>query len=143
MIEIARTSLRASSTQASTEPDGYRPGVCNIGPEEISRRRRGAWIAGLATVVFYLGLLAIAAPDLVRFIIAVPAASAAVSWLQARERFCVAFGMTGVFNFGPVGELEQISDEAARRADRGRVASMVARGAAIGCVVGLLAVVIP
>ncbi len=140
---IARTSLRASSTQAATEPDGYRPGACNIGPEEIDRRRRGAWIAGLATVVFYLGLLAIAAPDLVRFIVAVPAASAAISWLQARERFCVAFGMAGVFNFGPVGELERITDEDARRADRGRVASMVARGAAIGCVVGLLAVAIP
>ena len=58
--------------------DAYRPGVCNIGPEEIARRRRGAWVASVATVALYLGLLAIAAPDPVRFIVAVPAAGAAV-----------------------------------------------------------------
>jgi len=121
----------------------YRPGVCNIGPEEIARRRRGAWVAGLASVVFYLGLLAISAPDLVRFIVAVPAASAAISWLQARERFCVAFGTAGVFNFGPIGEIEQVSDREARRADRRKVISMVARGAAIGIVVGVIAVLVP
>ena len=121
----------------------YRPGVCNIGPEEIARRRRSAWVAGLATVVFYLGLLAIGAPGAVRLIVAVPAAITAVTWLQARERFCVAFGATGTFNFGPVGELDQVADEAARRADRRKVASMIARGAAIGLVVGVLAALVP
>ncbi len=129
---------------AVTAPDdAYRPGVCNIGPEEIARRRRSAWVASVATVALYLGLLAIAAPDPVRFIVAVPAAGAAVSWLQARERFCVAFGSTGTFNFGPVGELERVESEAARRADRRKVASMIARGVAIGIVVGSVAVLVP
>jgi hypothetical protein len=133
---------RDGADAVGSEAD-YRPGVCNIGPEEIARRRRGAWVAGLATVVFYLGLLAIGAPDLVRFIVAVPAATAAVSWLQARERFCVAFGSAGTYNFGPVGELERVADAEARRADRRKVASMVARGAAIGVVTGLLAILVP
>jgi hypothetical protein len=123
--------------------EGYRPGACNIGPEEVARRRRGAWVAGLTTVVFYLGLLAVGAPDAVRFVVAVPAAAAAVSWLQARERFCVAFGSTGTFNFGPVGELEQVGDADARRADRRKVASMVGRGALIGIAIGVLAVLVP
>jgi uncharacterized membrane protein (DUF485 family) len=121
----------------------YRPGLCNIGPEEIARRRRGAWVAGLATLVFYLGLLAIGAPDAVRFVVAVPAAGAAVSWLQARERFCVAFGSTGTYNFGPVGELEQVTDDDARRADRRKVASMIGRGVMIGIAIGVLAVLVP
>jgi hypothetical protein len=141
------TSLSAAQVPGGVDgaagTDGYRPGVCNIGPEEVARRRRGAWAAGLATAVFYLGLLAIGAPDVVRFGVAVPAAAAAVSWLQARERFCVAFGSTGTFNFGPVGELEQVDDAAARRADRRKVASMVGRGALIGVAVGLLAVLVP
>ena len=132
-----------TAVAASAADDAYRPGVCNIGPEEIARRRRGAWVASVGTVALYLGLLAIAAPDLVRFVVAVPAAGAAVSWLQARERFCVAFGSTGTFNFGPIGELDQVTDEAARRADRRKVVSMVARGAAVGVVVGILAVLVP
>lgn len=140
-VHAGADSPTTGADAPSTGAD-YRPGTCNIGPDEIARRRRGAWIAGLATVVFYLGLLAIAAPDPVRFIVAVPAASAAVSWLQARERFCVAFGTAGVFNFGPIGEIEQVVDEAARRADRRKVASMVARGAGMGIVVGLAAVLV-
>jgi len=129
--------------EAAEPVAGYRPGVCNIGPAEVARRRRGAWVAALATAVFYLGLVAIGAPDAVRFVIAVPAAGAAVSWLQARERFCVAFGSTGTFNFGPVGELERVEGVAARRADRRKVASMVGRGVLIGVAIGLAAVVVP
>ena len=140
---LVSTGTPGATSAVRESPDGYRPGVCNIGPEEIARRRQGAWIGGLATILLYVGLLAIAAPDVVRFIVAVPAAGAAISWLQVRERFCVAFGSTGTFNFGPVGELDQVADEAARRADRRKVASMVARGAAIGVVVGVVAVLVP
>jgi hypothetical protein len=136
-------SARTPQPGADDTVTMYRPGVCNIGPEEIARRRQGAWVAAVATGVFYLGLIAIGAPDLARFVVAVPAAGAAVSWLQARERFCVAFGTTGTFNFGPVGELDQVTDEAARRADRRKVASMVLRGAAVGIVVGVVAVLVP
>ncbi len=118
MIEIARTSLRASSTHATSEPDGYRPGVCNIGPEEISRRRRGAWAATVLAVGVYLVLVAAAVPDVWRLVVALPAAAAAVSWLQVRERFCVGFGSAGVFNFGAYGSTESIVDDDARRADQ-------------------------
>ena len=137
-------SLAAESAPATTRPEGdYLPGRCNIGPAEIARRRRGAFVAVITAIALYLGLLAISAPDPVRFIVAVPAASAAVSWLQVRERFCVAFGATGTYNFGPLGELEQVADAAARRADRRKVISMVLRGAAVGCLVGVVAVLVP
>lgn len=143
----ARSVVPPPRDLASDLVDGpaasYRPGVCNIGAEEVARRRRGAWVAGLAAAVFYLGLLAIGAPDVVRFVVAVPAAGAAVSWLQARERFCVAFGSTGTYNFGPVGELEQVTEDDARRADRRKVVSMVGRGALIGIAVGVVAVLVP
>jgi hypothetical protein len=147
-MEVAIASLDPSTMQRGPEagigvPTDYRPGACNIGPAEVARRRRAVLVGVVASLALYLGLLAIGAPDAIRFVVAVPAASAAISWLQVRERFCVAFGLTGVFNFGPLGELESVADAEARRADRRKVASMVARGAAIGVVVGLLAVFVP
>ena len=143
MVLTARPSIPLDGPEDDRRATDYRPGACNIGPEEIARRRQGAWVAALATVFLYLGLLAIGAPDAARFVVAVPAAGAAISWLQVRERFCVAFGTTGVFNFGPVGELAQVEDDAARRADRRKVASMVVRGAGVGILVGVVAVLVP
>ncbi|MET1232150.1 MAG: hypothetical protein ABWY52_04795 [Candidatus Limnocylindrales bacterium] len=124
-------------------PADYQPGACNIGPAEIARRRRSVLVSGVTALALYLGLIAIAAPDIVRLLVALPAASAAISWLQVRERFCVAFGIAGVFNFGPVGELESIQSAAARRADRRKVASMVARGSVVGLLIGIVAVLVP
>jgi hypothetical protein len=139
---LTATALPGPSPTAGVPLD-YRPGECNIGPAEVARRRRAVLVGLVATLALYLGLLAIAAPDLVRFIVAVPAASTAISWLQVRERFCVAFGVSGVFNFGRLGELDQVADAEARRADRRKVRSMVLRGSAIGLVVGVLAVLVP
>ena len=121
----------------------YRAGGCNIGPAEIARRRRGAWLASAATVAFYVALVALGPPPAARLLVALPAASAAVSWLQVRERFCVAFGGAGVFNFGPLGRPLRVTDAAARRADRRKAASMVLRGGLLGLGLGVLAALIP
>jgi uncharacterized membrane protein (DUF485 family) len=121
----------------------YRPGECNIGSAEISRRRRGAWAATLAALALYVLLVVLGAPAVVRFGVALPAAAAAVSWLQVRERFCVAFGVAGVFNLGPLGRVEGVADEASRRADRRKAAGMIARGAAVGLLVGIAAGIVP
>jgi hypothetical protein len=121
----------------------YRPGRCNIGSAEISRRRRGAWASTLATVTLYVLLVAIGVPAVARFAVALPAAAAAVSWLQVRERFCVAFGGAGVFNLGPLGRPSPVLAEAARHADRRKAASMIARGALLGLLVGIAVVFVP
>ena len=86
------TSHRHPSTLSGPSPTigvpvDYRPGECNIGPAEVARRRRAVLVGLVATLALYLGLLAIAAPDLVRIVVAVPAASTAVwltSWASSR-----------------------------------------------------------
>lgn len=127
----------------SASSAGYRPGECNIGTAEIARRRRSAWAATLATLVLWAILLAAGVPHLSRFVVAVPAAAAGVTWLQVRERFCVAFGSAGVFNFGSLGPVQAVGDEADRRADRRKAASMIVRGLAAGLLVGVVAVLVP
>jgi uncharacterized membrane protein (DUF485 family) len=128
------------STSAVAE---YRPGECNIGSAEIARRRRGAWAATVLTLGLYVALLTLAWAPVWRLTVALPAAAAAITWLQVRERFCVAFGGAGVFNLGPLGRPTAVVDAAARRADRRKAASMIARGALLGLLPGIAAVLVP
>ncbi|MGZ3587587.1 MAG: hypothetical protein ACXVAE_00810 [Candidatus Limnocylindrales bacterium] len=123
--------------------DHYEAGACNIGPAEIARRRRGAWLATVATVVLAAFLFVAGVPPIWRLIVALPAAAAAVSWLQVRLRFCVAFAVGGQYNFGPLGMMRQVIDARARRADLARAAGMIALGSSVGLVVGVVLVLLP
>ena len=115
---------------------------CNIGPDEIARRRRSAIAASVATVVIAMFLLAVGAPGWARFLIWPIATAAAVTWLQVVRRFCVAFGALGLQNFGRLGE-ESAVDGAQRSQDRRQALQMVLEGALIGLVVTLAVVAIP
>jgi len=53
-------------------PD-YRPGVCNIGPAEIARRRRSGHVGVITAVILFGVLVVIDAPPLARFLVAAPA----------------------------------------------------------------------
>src|SRR6478609_6577371 len=105
----------------------YRPGVCNIGPAEIARRRRSGHIGVITAVVLFGVLVVIDAPPLARLLVAAPAIIAASGYLQAWLKFCAGFGSAGVFNFGDVGTTEAVADTGHRllwlqaRAARGRV----------------------
>jgi len=127
----------------TTDPQGYQPGVCNIGPDEIAKRRRSGHVGAIATIVTLVVLLAIGAPPLARFLVALPAAIAASGYLQAYFKFCVAFGSAGVFNFGARGSTQHIVDAEARARDRQRVLQLSLGIAAIAVSVGALAVLIP
>ncbi len=137
-------------TAARIDPSGpaegslaYRPGVCNIGPAEIARRRRGGHVGLVATVGLFTGLALIGAPPPVRLLVALPAVAAASGYLQARYRFCAGFGSRGVYNFGEVGPVTDVIAPDAKARDRARARQIGLAGVAIGVGVGLLAAVVP
>jgi hypothetical protein len=121
----------------------YVPGVCNIGPAEIARRRRAGHVGAIAAVALFAGLVAIDAPSILRLAIALPVAVSASGYLQARLKFCAGFGSTGVFNFGDVGTTEHVVDDAARAADRRKSLQISLASGAIGLAVGIVAAVLP
>lgn len=123
-------------------PD-YRPGVCNIGPAEIARRRQSGHTGLIAAVILFGVLVAIDAPPLARLLVAAPAIIAASGYLQSWLRFCAGFGSIGVFNFDDVGTTQRVVDAAARRADRRRAIQISLASFAIGIAVGLVAVALP
>jgi len=106
----------------------YVAGICNIGDEEVKRRRRSGW-AGLIISAMYLAVLAgIHVDPAWRFLVFFPAMVAASGFLQAHFHFCTGFAHAGVFNFGPVGDVHQIPDAASKQKDRkhGRLISFYA-----------------
>ncbi|HEU5203862.1 MAG TPA: hypothetical protein VFU17_06155 [Candidatus Limnocylindrales bacterium] len=136
-------ALAASGTAETHQAADYQPGVCNIGPAEIARRRRAGHTGLIAAIALFIALVVIGAPDWTRFLVAIPAIGAAAGYLQARLKFCAGFGAAGVFNFGQLGPTERVQGIEDRRRDRARALQIGAASIAIGIAAGLFAVAIP
>lgn len=123
--------------------DSYRAGACNIGPAEIARRRRAGWI-GLGLAVAWAAVaLVTAAPPIVRLGVVMPLGGAMVGFLQARRRFCAAYGLLGLRNFGSLGEAEAVIDPEARRRDRVAALRLVGEAMLIALPPSLLFALVP
>jgi len=122
---------------------GYQPGVCNIGPQEIARRRRAGHAGLIVSVVVFGVLLALAAPHWTRLVLILPAGASASGYLQGWFHFCAGFGSSGVYNFGPPGTVERVADPESRSRDRLKSLQIGAASLAIGLAVGVGASLLP
>ena len=136
-------TFATSGAPGTLVPAAYQPGVCNIGPAEIARRRRAGHTGLIAAVALFTVLVVIGAPQWTRFLVAIPAIGAASGYIQARLKFCAGFGAAGVFNFGKLGPTERVATDADRARDRARAFQIGFASFAIGIAVGLLAVALP
>jgi hypothetical protein len=126
-----------------TATNAYQPGVCNIGPAEIRRRRRSGWI-GLAVAVVYLVVAYwLGWPSPWRLIVFLPAGAGASGFLQAAFHFCAGFARRGLFNFGDLGTEETVHEAEFRKKDQRKGMQILALSIAIGIVVALAALFIP
>ena len=138
------TSTFATKTIFPIEAVGaYEPGVCNIGPAEIARRRRAGHVGLIATVGLLAALMVIDVHPLARLALIVPASISASGYLQARLKFCAGYGQLGVFNLGQLGERTAITDADALARDRRRARQISLTSFAIGIAVGVVAVLLP
>jgi hypothetical protein len=138
-------ALAGRAAGAPTEPAlgrGYRAGACNIGRDEIGRRRRAGHAGLVATLALWGLLIVIGAPPPARLLLIVPAGGAAIGYLQAWFRFCAGFGMRGISNFGRLGESEAVIDPVARARDRRRALQLGVASLAFGVLVGVVATLI-
>jgi len=141
--------MTISTFQAAGSPgpiagiSDYVPGQCNIGAAEIAGRRRAGHVGLVSTIGLLAVLVAIGAPPVARLAIALPAAIAASGYLQARLRFCAAYGSRGVYNFDTLGRTEHVEDGDALRRDRFRATQISIASGLIGLAVGVAAVLLP
>ena len=129
-----------------TPPAGgaYQPGVCNIGPMEIARRRMVGHVGAAATLAVLGTLIAIDAPPLTRLAAGIPAMVSASGYIQARLRFCAGYAQRGIFNFGDeTDDAQAVADDAARAVDRRTGRRISLASFAIGAGVALIGVLLP
>lgn len=121
----------------------YIPGVCNIGPAEIKKRRQGGYIGlGLTALVLIL-LVGFHAPTTSRFLIFIPMMLASIGFLQSRLHFCVGFAASGLFNVGAaVGQTESVDQVEFRAQDRRKAILILGGSLLISLVTALIAVII-
>ena len=140
--------MTISAATASPAPQpidvvDYRPGVCNIGPAEIARRRRAGHVGLVAAVALFAILVAVGAPPIARLLLVIPVAISASGYLPAYLKFCAGFGSRGIYNFGDVGTTDSVADAAARALDKAKSMRISIASFAIGLGVALIAVLLP
>jgi len=96
----------------------YIAGSCNIGKGEI-RRRQTVALVGLFLVFFSAStIIGTEQSRFARLSIFLPAMIFAVGFIQARKKFCLAYGFAGTFNFGKLGSISKVQSEVDKKADR-------------------------
>jgi hypothetical protein len=140
---MTHTAFAAAGSPMPPLSVEYQPGVCNIGPAEIARRRRAGHIGLAAAVALFAVLVAVGAPPILRLLVALPAIISASGYLQAHLKFCAGFGAAGVYNFDDVGATDKVTDAAAKALDRARANRIGIASFAIGGLVAVIAVLLP
>ncbi len=120
----------------------YVPGVCNIGPEEIARRRNLGWLALAITILLLLTLILTGVNPWWRLFVFFPAAMSASGFLQAYFHFCVGFARIGVFNFGSIGQMQKVDDDLSKKKDKRKGNQITLYAVLIGGVIAIIAVVV-
>ncbi len=121
-----------------TNEYNYVPGTCNIGPKELKIRKKATIAAALFCVLSIALLLLFNAPTSWRLALFIPASALGVTFQQWYFKFCIAFGMQGLFNFGEVGKSIAVEQKADYTKDRIKVAKIMLVGLLFGAIVTLL-----
>ena len=116
-----------TNTVSETDGDnsGYISGVCNIGPQEIKKRRDALFFSAAFLVIIIIMIQLFHANHLWRLVIFLPALSLGVGFQQWYFKFCVNFGLRGVFNFGDLGKTYTVDQKEYFKKDRLRAITFI------------------
>ena len=114
----------------------YVPGVCNIGPSEVTKRKQAGWLGLAFTIVLWMVFSILRVPSEWKLLLLLPATMSAIGFIQARMHFCVAFGIIGLFNFSlKVGKTDTVEQAEYRRKDKQKALQLIAYSVLIGIIV--------
>lgn len=122
--------------------NNYIPGVCNIGKEEINKRKQAGIVGLILTVLTYSLFVYFEVSKGVRFLTFIPAVISAIGFLQARMRFCAYYGLAEMFNFDSLGKSSKVDNNEFVRKDKKRARQIIYYSVLVGIGVGLIAVII-
>ena len=121
----------------------YIAGVCNIGKGEIRRRQFVALIGAAITITTAITLFTTDQSKAARLSIFIPAMIFAIGFVQSRKKFCLAYGLTGTFNFGSLGDVKRVQSTEDRKADRKTALSILAQSAMLAVAITAVVFALP
>jgi hypothetical protein len=96
----------------------YTPGVCNIGNGEVRRRQLVAIIGYALALVSFVTMVSTNAAHSARWGLYLQLLVGSIGFVQARRKFCLAYGFMGTFNFGKLGQISKVQSVADKKQDR-------------------------
>ena len=122
---------------------GYIPGTCNIGKGEIRQRQLVALFGIFLTVSSASALLATDQSRSSRLSIFIPALVFSIGFVQSRSKFCLAYGLAGIFNFEKLGKITKVQSVEDRKADRKTAISILFKSAALAALITAVFLALP
>ncbi len=117
---------------------GYRPGICNIGINEIRKRYAfGAIGLVLALLLAYL-LFSSSSPRIYRLALFIPLFMAFEGFYQGYFGFCVGFATLGIYDFAGSGGGRGKANDEQHRTDMARAMAINIYSALSGLAVTLI-----
>jgi len=127
----------------SSDEFEYIPGVCNIGVREIRRRQLVGGIGLFLTITTVFGFYHQHSSQIARLGTFLPALVMSIGYLQARKKFCLGFGISGLFNFGSLGNAKRVISEADRKIDREAAIKLFFQAALIAAAITAFVFLLP
>ncbi len=121
----------------------YVPGKCNIGTREIRRRQLIGGIGVFLTISTVFGFYHQHSSRMARFGVFLPALIMSIGYLEARKKFCLAFGFSGLFNFRNLGQAQNVVSEADRVTDRQAAVRQILQALGLAVLVTALVFLLP
>ena len=119
-----------------TSTQKYIPGVCNIGPQELKSRKKSV-IIGIILTLITVTMVHYYQPaeKLVHLAVFIPLCVVFISGLQVIFRFCVAFGLLGMFSFNGERHKMTADQKDYLKADQIMAIKLILGGAALSAII--------
>jgi len=117
----------------------YEAGICNIGSEGAAYRRKSGYVGfGLGMILAAIGIYFEWNSGLLALLAFFPFAIGALGFLQARNMFCVDYGLKGEQNVNDKTSGVSITELADKLKDKKKSQSMIIQAVSIAAILSLL-----
>lgn len=113
------------------EKNQYHPGICNIGLQEVSIRKKFIWLFLPLTIFFTVTCLFYCHSLFLWFLLVASSFSLIVLYLEVKYQFCILFGFFSLYNFHRLGNLHEVKDKESIVKDRRRVWEIIVISSAL------------
>ena|ERR1035437_995102 len=114
--------------------DGYIPGTCNIGKEQLTKRKWFAVLCIFATLLCIFLLQVFQLDKIWRLPMFILFTASAIGVQQVYYKFCYLFGLKGLYGFGEVRRAKLVEEVEYRKLDRAKAQRMISSSVLIGLV---------